>query len=457
MRKTNLRRALSSFLILIFLFTQSGGAMPWLGYSEARAAADISVLDGRILFAQNLYDNAVEGTAVGQYEAGSKAELQTAINVAKSRKTNFPNNQAVIDAAVINLNLAITAFNARMVTEEQADTTKPIIVLLGSTPVTVVVGTSYTDAGATASDNKDGDITSKIQTANTANTAVVGAYAVTYNVKDAANNEAVPVVRTVNVIEKQTSGGEGGGGTAFIPVKFSPADASVIINSGNDKTANRSVALALKAASATIMAISNIPTFADSSWETFREGVEWNLTEGNGKKTVYAKFKSASGSESAVYTDTVILEENMSGDDDSAGQVLGENTVGIYNGDLIQCKSSADSNAVYVVKITGNRKFIRQIKSDFFKYYSHLKWSDVKQVGSLNEYVTSRWIRINTGANGIATKTDRVYEINGDWTKHWLDITKEQFYARGGSEAAIFGVNSGEMDSYTTGANVRAS
>lgn len=80
-----------------------------------------------------------------------------------------------------------------------ADTTPPVITMLGSTPVTISVGDAYTDAGATASDNIDGDITGTIQTVSTVNTAVAGSYSVTYTVSDAALNAATPVVRSVIV------------------------------------------------------------------------------------------------------------------------------------------------------------------------------------------------------------------------------------------------------------------
>lgn len=79
------------------------------------------------------------------------------------------------------------------------DTTPPVITLLGSPTVNVTVGGSYTDAGATAFDNVDGDITSKIVTVNPVNTLVPGIYIVTYNVSDAAGNAAAQVTRTVNV------------------------------------------------------------------------------------------------------------------------------------------------------------------------------------------------------------------------------------------------------------------
>jgi hypothetical protein len=62
-------------------------------------------------------------------------------------------------------------------------------------------GASYTDAGATASDNVDGDITGSIVTVNSVNTGSLGTYNVTYNVTDANGNAADQVTRTVNVVD----------------------------------------------------------------------------------------------------------------------------------------------------------------------------------------------------------------------------------------------------------------
>ena len=82
-----------------------------------------------------------------------------------------------------------------------SDTTAPIITLEGEATVTLEVGTSYTDAGATASDNYDGDITDTIVIVNNVDSAVVGTYAVTYNISDANGNAAEEVTRTVNVVD----------------------------------------------------------------------------------------------------------------------------------------------------------------------------------------------------------------------------------------------------------------
>ena len=81
------------------------------------------------------------------------------------------------------------------------DTTAPVITLAGVSPVTVEVGGSYTDAGATATDIGDGDLTLSITTVNAVDTTTVGSYTVTYNVSDSSSNAAIQVTRTVNVVD----------------------------------------------------------------------------------------------------------------------------------------------------------------------------------------------------------------------------------------------------------------
>ncbi|MCB0469258.1 MAG: DUF5011 domain-containing protein, partial [Flavobacteriaceae bacterium] len=58
---------------------------------------------------------------------------------------------------------------------------------------------AYTELGATAVDNVDGDISANIVIGGSVNTSVVGTYQVTYNVSDTAGNAAVQVIRTVEV------------------------------------------------------------------------------------------------------------------------------------------------------------------------------------------------------------------------------------------------------------------
>lgn len=81
-----------------------------------------------------------------------------------------------------------------------ADTTVPVISLVGNSTVNLTIGDSYSDQGATALDNLDGDLTANIITGgDVVDTNTVGTYTITYNVSDAAGNDAVQVIRTVIV------------------------------------------------------------------------------------------------------------------------------------------------------------------------------------------------------------------------------------------------------------------
>jgi subtilisin family serine protease len=92
---------------------------------------------------------------------------------------------------------AAVSYNSSPIT----DNTPPVITLLGSSPIDVEVNSVYSDDGATASDNVDGDITPSIVTVNSVNTGVLGGYTVTYDVSDNSGNDATQVTRTVNVVD----------------------------------------------------------------------------------------------------------------------------------------------------------------------------------------------------------------------------------------------------------------
>lgn len=82
----------------------------------------------------------------------------------------------------------------------RVDMTPPVITVLGSNPVTIHVGGTYTDAGATAIDNYSGVITSLISTINPVNVNVVGTYNVIYSVSDYFGFTDVKT-RIVNVVD----------------------------------------------------------------------------------------------------------------------------------------------------------------------------------------------------------------------------------------------------------------
>ena len=99
------------------------------------------------------------------------------------------------------------------------DTTPPVITILGDNPVTVPAYSTYTDAGATAEDNVDGDVTSSIQTSGSVNTNVPGTYTITYVVSDVASNTSTStrsVIVSQPVTPPHSSGGSGGSGGSVV-------------------------------------------------------------------------------------------------------------------------------------------------------------------------------------------------------------------------------------------------
>jgi hypothetical protein len=89
------------------------------------------------------------------------------------------------------------------------DTQPPVINLIGANPLEIYKGATFSDPGATVTDNVDA--TRTITGSGTVNTASVGNYTRTYNATDAAGNPAVQVTRTVNVV-LDPSGDEDGDG-----------------------------------------------------------------------------------------------------------------------------------------------------------------------------------------------------------------------------------------------------
>ncbi len=113
-------------------------------------------------------------------------------------------NANVVGSYTVTFNVADTAGNAasevtRLV--NVVDTTAPVIVLSGAASVVHEAGTSYSDAGATATDNIEGDLSGGITVVSTVNTAAVGSYTVSYAVSDSRGNAATQIVRMVEVVD----------------------------------------------------------------------------------------------------------------------------------------------------------------------------------------------------------------------------------------------------------------
>lgn len=107
----------------------------------------------------------------------------------------------------------LNAYAALLASTPPPDTTAPVITLLGANPLALSVGAAFSDPGATAQDDVDGDLTSAIIASGAVDTAAAGTYARTYVVSDAAGNTATST-RDVVVSAVSSGGGGGGGGSS---------------------------------------------------------------------------------------------------------------------------------------------------------------------------------------------------------------------------------------------------
>ena len=86
------------------------------------------------------------------------------------------------------------------------DITAPVITILGEADVSINQYTSYIDAGATATDEVDGDLTSSIVTTGVVNTSIEGNYVITYTVSDTSGNTATATRQVVVVFQNLAIG-----------------------------------------------------------------------------------------------------------------------------------------------------------------------------------------------------------------------------------------------------------
>lgn len=99
---------------------------------------------------------------------------------------------------------------------EIKDIVPPRISLKGTGVENVYQGGTYSDSGATATDDLDGDVSYSITTAGSVDTSKIGTYKITYQAKDKSGNIST-AERTVQVIEKKQ------GGTVYLTFDDGPS------------------------------------------------------------------------------------------------------------------------------------------------------------------------------------------------------------------------------------------
>lgn len=115
------------------------------------------------------------------------------------------------------------------------DTQAPMITLVGSSLITLATGQAYVEAGASAIDNVDGDISSNIVISGQVNVNAAGSYTVTYSVSDSSGNSS-SAMRMVNVVAPVVVPGSFEFGSAIYSVDESAGkvDIEILRSGGSD-------------------------------------------------------------------------------------------------------------------------------------------------------------------------------------------------------------------------------
>ncbi|MBL6654614.1 MAG: DUF5011 domain-containing protein, partial [Flavobacteriaceae bacterium] len=130
-----------------------------------------------------------------QVEQGA-SQSPTRSRAISSRLSQITAELSIIQKALIGLG-SIAVLNS-LSDDGYDDNVPPVITLTGNATVTVELGTSYTDAGATANDAFHGS--TPVTSSGSVNTNAVGSYQITYTATDNDGNTATES-RTVNVVD----------------------------------------------------------------------------------------------------------------------------------------------------------------------------------------------------------------------------------------------------------------
>jgi len=224
-----------------------------------------------------------KGSTYSDEGATATDNIDTTVTVTTTGSVN-PN---IVGTYTITYNAIDSSGNAATPvtrTVNVIDVKAPVITILGSNPATVSGGGTYSDAGATALDDVDGDVTSKITTTSTVNTNKLGTYTVTYKVTDKAGNTATSS-RTVNVVDNILPTVTG----VSVPTNWTSGNKTITVT-GSDTGLSG-------IAGYYISTSSTKPTTA-SAW-TASTSTIWTVSRGAG--TYYIWVKDGAGNISSTY------------------------------------------------------------------------------------------------------------------------------------------------------------
>ena len=176
-----------------------------------------------------------------------------------------------------------------------------------------------------------------------------------------------------------------------------PTVSYVRINDGQSTAVYRNVQLYFGATGANRVAVSNTSDFANATWDWFENIKYWQLSAGNGLKTVYYMLASDNGSVTDVSTMSITLQDTMGG---NTTNPQGPNDVrslpsGVYPHMLVK---RAGNSAVYYVGRNGYRYAFPNQKV-FLTWYTDLDLKATNKGGLVITLADSTLASIPLGGN----------------------------------------------------------
>ena len=150
--------------------------------------------------------------------------------------------------------------------------------------------------------------------------------------------------KTVYARFQDANGWESDMASDTIMLDTTPPAGSIIINDNASRTNRTAARLTINASDllgVTEMKVSRNPNFAGTDWTPFNRSMDWTLQSGSGERTVYAMFRNPMGQESAVASDSILL------DTEAPSAVLSINNGAPYtNSRLVNARLNATDNTI---------------------------------------------------------------------------------------------------------------
>ena len=117
---------------------------------------------------------------------------------------NMENSITLMQTTLDTIQTTMNDLTTRL--EKLESRTSPVITLVGDSSIIIEEESVYNDAGATASNYVNNDITSSIIVGglDNLNTSVLGIYSISYDLTDTAGNSATQLTRKISVISPTT-------------------------------------------------------------------------------------------------------------------------------------------------------------------------------------------------------------------------------------------------------------